>query len=273
MIRAQFIGMVILTLLAVFVALPIRSQSRIRLGIDLAGGAELRYSVLFPPGFKGDKEQSTRQATDVIRRRLETLQLREAKINSQGDHGILIQLPGVDAEGLLEVKRLLQALGNLELHEAAPQDLQDRFDKDGVVPFGFKIVKDGDGAALLIQARPVIDGRHIIDAQPQREEEFIGGRWATSFELDAEGARRFDEAAGRLYARQPRGRIVLLLDGRVKSAPLVQSPAFHGRGLISGAKDEKEARELAIILRSGSLPAPIGSTRAGPSENAPQEKR
>ena len=93
-LRFQFIVIVVLTIGALHAALH-----RIRPGIDLAGGAELRYKVLFPPGFTGDRQQATRQATDVIRRRLETSLLREPKINSHGDNGIVIQLAGVDAEG------------------------------------------------------------------------------------------------------------------------------------------------------------------------------
>lgn len=269
--RVQFIAIVILSIVAAYVAVPLPnkpripflSEARIHPGIDLAGGAELHYKVLFPVGFKDDRKQATRVATDVIRRRLEALQLKEPKIHSQGDDGIVIQLAGVDAEGLREVKRIIRVLGNLELYAAAPQDLQERFDKDGVVPDGYKIVRKADGASLLIQERPVIEGRRIIHAEPHREAEVFGVRWVTSFELDAEGAKDFDEAARRLYAQQPRGRIVIVLDGRVESAPVVQSPSFHGRGQISGAKDEQEARELSIILRSGSLPAPIGSYREG----------
>jgi preprotein translocase subunit SecD len=85
---------------------------------------------------------------------------------------------------------------------------------------------------LLIQETPVIEGRHIIHAEPQQEMTPRGARWVTLFELDAEGSRRFDEAAEQLYRQQ--GRIVILLDGEVRSAPSVQSPAFHGRGQITG---------------------------------------
>ena len=78
-IRAKFIGIVILTLLAAYVVapipnkpkIPVLSDAKINRGIDLAGGAELRYKVLFEPGFTGNKEKATTDATDVIRRRVE----------------------------------------------------------------------------------------------------------------------------------------------------------------------------------------------------------
>jgi len=88
---------------------------------------------------------------------------------------------------------------------------------------------------LLIRETPVIEGRHIVNAEPQQEAASGGIGWVTLFELDAEGARRLDEAAEQLYRRH--GRIVILLDGEVRSAPVVQSPAFHGRGQISGLRD------------------------------------
>jgi protein-export membrane protein SecD len=269
--RVKFIAIVLLTIVAVSIVapfpgksgIPLLSEARIHPGIDLAGGAELRYKVLFEPGFNGDRQQATRAATDVIRRRLEARQLQTPKITTLGDNQVVIQLPGVDADGLRECKRLIETFGNLELHAAAQRDLQEGYDQDGVVPEGYMVVDNTDGARLLIQTKPVIEGRHVVHSEPQQEMQPGGVRWLTSFELDAEGARIFDEAAGKLYRQRPPGRIVILFDGRVKSAPVVQSPSFHGRGQISGAKDQNEARELSIILRSGSLPAPLGSTTEG----------
>lgn len=265
--RIKFIAVLLLTAVAAYIVAPIPgkpripflSEAKIHPGIDLAGGAELRYKVLFPVGFTGDKERTTQQVAEVIRRRLETKQLQEPKIHTHGNHGIVIQLPGVDADGLRDYKRLLEILGNLELYEAGPKDLQDRYLEDNMLPDGYKVVRSVDGAPLLIREQPVIEGCHILNAEDHPEMSPGGVRWFTTFELDAEGARIFDEAAGRLFHQRPQGRIAILLDGTVKSVLGVQSPSFHGRGQISGAKDQKEAKELSIILRSGSLPAPIGS--------------
>ena len=73
--RVKFIAIVILTVIAAYTIAPIPnkpkvpmlSDAKINRGIDLAGGAELRYKVLFEPGFSGSKEQATKTATDVIR--------------------------------------------------------------------------------------------------------------------------------------------------------------------------------------------------------------
>src|SRR5436190_11809830 len=282
--RIKFIIIVILSVISAYIVAPIPNKPKIPLlgdakinrGIDLAGGAELRYKVLFEPGFSGNKEAATRTATDVIRRRVEAKQLKEPKINSHGEDEIVIQLAGVDADTLRDYKRLIETAGKLELHAAAPRDLQERFNKDKVVPDGWMVVDNTDrgrageyeayGSQILVRREPVIEGRHIEDAEARQELATGGARWVTSFTLNVEGAKMFDEAAERLYNQRPPGLIVIMLDGKVKSAPAVQSPSFRGHGQISGAKDQTDAKELAIILKSGSLPAPIGSKAGGPGK-------
>jgi SecD/SecF fusion protein len=280
--RTRFIAIVVLTVVAAYIVAPIPhkpdfvKEAKINLGIDLAGGAELRYKVLFEPGFTGNREAATKVATDVIRRRVEAKQLKEPKINSRGDDEIIIQLAGVDADGLRDYKRLIETSGKLELHAAAPRVIQEQFNKDHVTPEGYMVVENTErarggeyeayGAQLLVQKQAVIEGRHIEEAEARQEMVPGGARWVTAFTLNTEGAKMFDEAAARLYDQRPAGMIVIMLDGKVKSAPVVQSPSFHGHGQISGAKDQNDAKELAIILRSGSLPAPIGSLEGGPGK-------
>jgi len=231
-LRLRFIAIVLLTAVAVYVVAPIPNKPaflsgfRINPGIDLAGGAQLRYTVLFEPGFPGDRREALRESADVLRRRIDPQHLREPKVSTSGDDGISVQVAGIDADGLRDLKKRIETMGKLQLFAAAPPDLQDRYARTSVVPAGFKVLEN-----FLVEERPVVEGRHIVHAEPQRGE---GGRWGTSFELNGEGAKLFDEAAERLYCRSPRGRIVIVLDGKVQSAPSVESPSFHGRGQISG---------------------------------------
>lgn len=230
-LRLQFAFIFILAGVAAWFAV-----SRVKLGMDLAGGAELRYKLLFDPAHSGSREQAAREAADVIRRRLSALSLKEPKITPRGDDEIVIQMPGVDAEGLREVRRLIEKTGKLELFASAAQELQDRFDHDGLVPAGYRVLGRGLPTPLLVEDTALIEGRHIIAAEPGRD----GVSPVTLFELDTEGARRFDEAAEKLYARTPRGRIAIVLDGLVCSAPVVNAPAFHGRGQISGVVSQRK---------------------------------
>jgi preprotein translocase subunit SecD len=233
-LRLQFIAILVLTALAIYVVAPIPNKPaflagfRINPGIDLAGGAQLRYTVLFEPGFPGARRQALQETADVLRRRIDPHQLREPKVSSAGDDGIAVQLSGIDADELRDLKKRIATMGKLQLFAAAPTDLQEKHRRTHVVPAGYRLVED-----LLVEESPVIEGRHIVHAEPRLGE---GGRWGTSFELNAEGAKLFDEAAERLYRQVPRGRIVIVLDDKVQSAPSVESPAFHGRGQISGAR-------------------------------------
>lgn len=220
-LRLQFAFIILLTLVATGFALK-----RIKLGIDLAGGAELRYKLLFDPSFQGDRAKAAREAADVMRRRVEAASLKEAKITTHGDDEVVVQLPGADADEVTRYKSYFRGPGDLKLYASASRELQERFDRDHVEPAGTKALRNG----LLVEAEPVIEGRHIVAAEPALD----GTTWVTLFELDREGARRFDEAAERLYNRSPRGRIAIVLDGVMRSAPVVNSPAFHGRGQISG---------------------------------------
>lgn len=101
-----------------------------------------------------------------------------------------------------------------------------------------------------------------------------GVEWVTAFELNPEGSRRFDVAARILYHQNPPGLIAIVLDGKVRSMPAVKAETFAGRGQITGSKSETEARQLAVILRSGILRVPIGSWKEGwPLEGVPSSER
>lgn len=244
-IRFQFLSILVVTVLAAVIVCPFPGKQRlpllsgvgIRPGMDLAGGAELRYQMLFDSGFPGSRATATELASEVIRRRVEPGLPGECKVTTQGDDGLVVQLPGVSADGLDEAKRRLRGTGDLRLYASASAELRERYDRTSVAPDGTIVVRDRDGAAYLVEAEPVVEGRHVIDAEPILEPGQGGVHWVTSFQLDHEGARRFDEAAARLYDRRPRGRIVIVLDGQVRSAPVVESPAFHGRGRITLSRD------------------------------------
>src|SRR6185436_15712639 len=155
MLRVQFIAVVLLTALAVYVVAPIPHKPRmltgvrINPGIDLAGGAELRYTVLFEPGFTGDRKEATREATDVLRRRVDPQQLKEPRIMPSGDDAIVVQLAGIDADALRDIKSRVAKMGRLQLYAAAPPDLQERFARSAVVPEGYRLVD-----RILVEQRP-----------------------------------------------------------------------------------------------------------------------
>jgi preprotein translocase subunit SecD len=207
----------------------------------------------------------------VVRRRVEGSGVPYLEFLDEAE-GLVVKLPGASDETVLLVKRLLRSQGKLEFRPAAPVDVQEIFNREGKVPPGYSVVLNSTparggvyeafGAKVVLQD-PVLRSRNIADAEPREERVPGGTRWVTTFELDPEGAQRFDDAAAQLYNRKPPGLLAILVDGEIRSMPAVQSPAFHGRGQISGAKNEQDARELAVILRSGELPVLLGARKDG----------
>ena len=151
-------------------------------------------------------------------------------------------------------------------------DYQERYNRDKQVPNGFKVLEnplgghhspgyEAYGGQILVKERPIIDGKSIIGSDVRQSLDVSRGvQWLTTFELDTDGGKAFDEAARELFSYKPNpGMIAIVLDGVLKSFPTVQSASFSGHGQISGAKGQEEAKELSIVLKSGALPAPIGS--------------
>src|SRR5262245_60148117 len=137
-LRIRFIAIILLTALALYVVVPIPhkpdflSGFRLHPGIDLAGGAELRYKVLFGPEFAGDRIHAVQETSDVVRRRIDPQNVKEHKVAPSGDGGLLVRLAGIDADELRDVKRRVATIGNLRLHAAARSDVQELTARTGV---------------------------------------------------------------------------------------------------------------------------------------------
>lgn len=241
-------------------------------------GVELRYAI---EAVKGDSAPVHRKLREVVERRLASL---KARVSTSGDE-LQIRLVGNDPDRVRDCKRLLASMGRLELCPAAPQAVQEKFNQDGVVPEKYRAVENPNpiqaeeyaawnGKKLLVAARSVVEGHAFMESEARQELGIGGPRWMTTWQLDEEGARRFDEAAKVLYERRPPGMIAILLDGKLKSAPVIRSSEFRGSGQVSGANNEQEAKDLAVVLKSGALPARIGRMKDGafvPGE--PEEER
>jgi preprotein translocase subunit SecD len=235
-------------------------------------GIELGYLPLWNAGMEEDARNTVvSDIVTVVRRRLETAGIDCEVVHDAGT--LRVKLPGATSATTEAAKRLLRTAGNLQLRPAAEREVQEKFNSDGVIPAGYAVVQNGSpgrggeyeawGSKVLLLIDPVIRSRNIQEAEP-REERIPGGkRWVTSFVLDADGSKRFDLVAKELYNRRPPGLLGIVLDGDLKSLPAVQSSTFHGRGQISGAKSEQDARDLSAILRGGELVIPLGSRRDG----------
>jgi preprotein translocase subunit SecD len=243
-------------------------------------GVTLTYAIDPAEAMKLNPAQIGKGVGDVLFRRLERLGAAEVKCEfldrtAEQPDRVTITITGIDPARVPDYRRLLALMGRLELCGVASEPVQLRFSKDRVVPVGFRPVDNPNpfqraeystwsGSQILVEQASVIAPRHIIASEARQSLDSVGSsQWVTTFELDAEGARLFDEAAKILFNMKPRGMIAILLDGRLRSAPVIMSDHFDGHGQISGAKSEQEAKDLAITLQSGPLPARLGRMKGG----------
>ena len=193
------------------------------------------------------------QALEVVRRRIDELGTREPTIQRQGEDRILLQVPGERDPAAL--RRLLGQTAQLTFHMVdlgtSPAEV-----RGGDASAGLMVVPaaetDETGEPVtewVVRRRVELSGENLTDAQPS----FQDNQPVVSFRFDTSGARKFaditSENVGRLFA--------IVLDDEVISAPRIQEPITGGSGVITGDFTVQEANELALLLRSGALPAPL----------------
>jgi preprotein translocase subunit SecD len=238
------------------------------------------YRMTMKPGeliaLKRDTVERTRKTIDT---RINALGLTEPVIQQRGraetDYEILVQLPGVDDPG--RVKNIMGMAAMLEISEVKDgpfsTEEQARAKHGGVLPLNTKLVRaaprGGESEGwYLVSRTPVITGRDLRSARPGRDEY---GKWETDFTLNRDGARRFGAHTGANVGN----RLAIILDNQVRSAPRIESQ-IEESGRITGARDQQDASDLAMVLESGSLPAGIvylEERTVGPSLGADSIRR
>jgi protein-export membrane protein SecD len=187
---------------------------------------------------------------ETVRRRIDALGTTEPVIQREGRNRILVQVPGI--RDVSRLKDLVGETGKLEFKLVDPSLSAQQARESGVPP-GSEIVpsEDGQAGAYVVKSRAMVTGEHLVDAQPgfdQRTNEPI-----VTFRFDTAGARRFgrvtQENVGRPFA--------IILDDTVISAPVIREAILGGSGQISGDFTVQEANDLAVLLRSGALPAEL----------------
>jgi len=203
------------------------------------------------------REQASAQALEKIRNRVDQFGVSEPEIVPQEGGRILVQLPGVKDPG--RAKALIGKTAQLEfklVDDSADVNLALK----GNVPKGDELnyIYKREHATgrvskepIVVRARASMTGDTINDARVQFDSKFNEPYVSVSF--DARGSRQFSE----LTTQNVKKRLAIVLDGKVQSAPVIQEPITGGEARISGDFTMEEARVLAVVLRSGSLPAPV----------------
>ncbi|MBN2299269.1 MAG: protein translocase subunit SecD [Deltaproteobacteria bacterium] len=195
------------------------------------------------------RDQAVAQALETIRNRIDQYGVSEPSIIPQGKERIVLQLPGIkDPE---RAKNLLQNTAILEFKLVDEQHSLDDAVK-GDVPAGSYVAYMKDGRSpILLKDKAVMTGDLLDDARVRIKTTYNEPYVAISFNKD--GARIFE----RVTTENVGSRLAILLDGRVSSAPVIREAISGGDAIIEGRFTMEEATDLAIILRAGSLPAPV----------------
>jgi preprotein translocase subunit SecD len=205
------------------------------------------------------KSAAVDQSIQTIENRVNALGLTEPSVTQYGrsdsEFEILVQLPDIDDPA--RVKDLIGQVAQLEVDEVkeGPFPSQDAVmaQKGGVLPLNTKLAfwpRGGEkGEWYLVSRNPVIVGQDLRSARPSQDE---NRRWEASFTLSQDGAQRFE----RFTSANIGNRLAVLLDNQIKSVAEIKS-AISDSGRIMGLASQQEASDLALVLKSGSLPAGI----------------
>jgi len=232
---------------------------QLALGLDLRGGVQLvvrvdtgyavrleaQQKTLSPAAEAEIRNDAVARTIETIDRRVNELGVAEPGIARQGTAGdeILIQLPGMT--NVERAKAIIQAGGTLEFRLVEP---------------GPAASPDGSNPGLRLSKLAAVTGRDLRSARPSLDE---NGQPAVSFTLTTEGGRKFGDVTAANIGRQ----LAIVVDGKVRSVARIDN-RITTDGSIHGSFTQQEAQDLALILRSGALPAPLtflaeGSISAG----------
>ena len=225
-------------------------------------------STIKPTAARAVQEQALKQNITTLHNRINELGVAEPVIQQQGLDRIVVQLPGV--QDTAKAKDILGRTATLEIRmvedsaEARAAEVG-----TGPVPFGTERYLERGGQAVIVKKQVILTGENLTDAQPGFDQQTQEA--AVHLTLDSKGARIFRDVTRESVGK----RMAILLfekgKGEVVTAPVIRSEIGGGRVQISGRMTTSEAADTALLLRAGSLAAPmeiIEERTIGPSLGA-----
>ncbi|MBK9685625.1 MAG: protein translocase subunit SecD [Betaproteobacteria bacterium] len=238
-----------------------------QLSADGSGGVVLA-GALKPEAARRVQEQAVKQNITTLHNRVNELGVAEPVIQQQGLDRVVVQLPGV--QDTAKAKDIIGRTATLEVRLVNETAEAREAERGGTpVPFGSERFLERDGRPIIVLRQVVLTGENLTDAQPgfdsQTQEPVV------NLTLDAKGARVFRDVTRENVGR--RMAIILFEKGKgeVVTAPVIRSEIGGGRVQISGRMTTQEANDQALLLRAGSLAAPmeiIEERTIGPSLGA-----
>jgi preprotein translocase subunit SecD len=227
-------------------------------GSAVSSGSGEKLQVTFRPEYEKElRERIMDQTVRTLRGRIDAFGVAEPDIRLQGGDQIQIQLPGVtDTQRALQlIGRTAQLTFHRVRHDAEPGMLmplgaawypyanaEKKWTSPGSRP-------DFSGGLVLDKA-PLLSGQDIVDARPAFDER---NQACVSIQFSSRGADQFERVTEELIHQQ----FAIVLDGVIQSAPVIQQKISGGKASITGSFTTEEAQDLAVVLRSGSLPAEV----------------
>ncbi len=213
------------------------------------------------------QSNALKQNITTLHNRINELGVAEPIIQQQGADRIVVQLPGV--QDVAKAKEILGRTATLELRMVEDSPAAIAALNSGTVPFGLERYTERGGAPLLLRRQVILTGENLQDAQPGRDSQTQ--QPTVNLTLDSKGSRIFrDVTRNNINKRMA---IVLFENGvgEVVTAPVIRSEIPNGQVQISGSMNAQEAADISLLLRAGSLAAPmsiIEERTIGPSLGA-----
>jgi preprotein translocase subunit SecD len=227
----------------------------------------LLVAALKPEAVRRTQEYALKQNITTLHNRINELGVAEPVIQQQGTDRVVVQLPGV--QDTAKAKDILGRTASLEIRMVAEEHMNPGALESaarGQVPFGTEYYVERNGQPLLVRRQVVLTGDRLTDAQPGFDNQT--NEPAVHLRLDGQGARVFQEVTRENVNKRM---AILLIEkgkGEVITAPVIRSEIPGGRVQISGRMSTTEANDVALLLRAGSLAAPmeiIEERTVGPS--------
>jgi len=236
--------------------------------IEQGEGQELALlGKLKPEAEKRSQENALKQNISTLNNRINELGVAEPIVAQQGAERIVVQLPGV--QDTAKAKDILGRTATLEIRMVCDSPEESASVASGTVPFGCERYLERGGVQVVVRKQVVLTGENLTDAQAGFDT--TTQEPAVHLNLDAKGARIFRDLTRENVGRRMAILLVEKGRGEVVTAPVIRSEIAGGRVQISGRMNTEEANDIALLLRAGSLAAPmeiIEERTIGPSLGA-----
>lgn len=232
----------------------------LKAGGSRADGDSLRLEFLLPDKeMTGIKQNATDQALETIRNRIDQFGVTEPVVIKRGENQILVQLPGVK-----DPQRAMDLIGKTAQLEfkLVDEENMSKIQTGGAAPEGSQLLMEKrrnretgitTTTPVLLKKQSVLTGDLLTDARVKVGGGEFSNESYVAIEFNSEGARIFDRITGENRGK----RLAIVLDDIVYSAPVIQERISGGKATITGSFTTNEAKDLAIVLRAGALPAPV----------------